>query len=299
MRRRQGSRKRDGSLWVSSLPRSNPNPDSPSPQFTSRLTRPHRARNGLAGHYLEGFHSPSPRSIPLVGFSSFPTFRYPCRRNLSLTRVSRLWNPLHKIILASVHEQRGQTMACGLPVRRLVSLSSLALIFLVLSGMGEPSASSTAIVYPASSTHSSPFASPSPRKQQTSSLKSFIRIYGPAVSLEVTRSHTPLRLRSRAMPVELDSSDLSNASQDSAPPKPPASQHKTPPSPTNAASANRASSQPAAANSSPKAKAVVHDPSSPFWSNAGGIFQPDAQNPIAVSTADAQALQPLVNPIDQ
>ncbi|GAA5934874.1 uncharacterized protein JCM15063_003089 [Sporobolomyces koalae] len=54
---------------------------------------------------------------------------------------------------------------------------------------------------------------------------------------------------------------------------------------------------PTPANAQPKAKAVVPDSGSPMWSNAGGIFQPDAQNPVPVSLPDALLPQQPPNPI--
>ncbi|GAA5915813.1 uncharacterized protein JCM6883_006296 [Sporobolomyces salmoneus] len=162
-------------------------------------------------------------------------------------------------------------------------------------GMGEPTASSTAINPQATSTHSSPFAAPS---HHSTFLTALIKVYPPE---DVDSSET-FRLRRRAPPSEINNSSISVSSNQpglasarSQPQSKPVSPSSNSPSKDTRAS----SAQPVPVNSTPKAKAVIGDSTSPFWSNAGGIFQPNAQNPIAItSSGDDPALpQQLPNQV--
>ncbi|GAA6012936.1 hypothetical protein JCM11491_006235 [Sporobolomyces phaffii] len=153
-------------------------------------------------------------------------------------------------------------------------------------GMGDPTpsttASSTASIAP---THLSPFAAPSAHPSDAFFVDSLIRVRFPSEG-------PPRRLHARAAPDTVDNASPSVANRDA-----PRTQPRSAPAATDAAPRSRFSPQPPTANSSPRAKAVVGDSSSPYWSNAGGIFHPDAQNPTPVSSTEAQALQQFPNPI--
>lgn len=143
----------------------------------------------------------------------------------------------------------------------------------------------------ASSTHSSPFAAPSPYRYDSL----FISPLHVDITLNNTAkssSYQPIRLRSRALPSELDTSSLSSANESpssSSETRQVANREQN----TESHSATRPRPSATVANAQPRAQAVVAEEDSPFWSTAGGIFHPDAQNPMPVSSSDVQALEQL------
>lgn len=170
---------------------------------------------------------------------------------------------------------------------RCKSLLKIAHTGCLCTDMEEPGSETTSNST-ATSTRSSRFSAPSPFRDE-SLVNAIVHIVIPPNDFERS-SYPPLRLRSRALPSELDSGSLSPANANESPSS---SQIRSSPqkaaSPTTLA-ANRDRQSPSA---QPKAQAVVTDSTSPFWSNAGGIFQPDAQNPMPVSSSEVQALQQL------
>ncbi|GAA5975606.1 hypothetical protein JCM5350_002666 [Sporobolomyces pararoseus] len=141
-------------------------------------------------------------------------------------------------------------------------------------------------------TFSTPVASPFPH----ASKPSLAHIDAASSSTDANNIQARLRLRARALASDIDSSSIPVSKENPAGPEAPRSRPKSTDTGSSTPTARRPPSSAAPANASPKAKAVVGDSSnSPFWSNAGGIFQPDAQNPIPISPANAPALQQLPN----
>ncbi|GAA5953077.1 hypothetical protein JCM3765_007402 [Sporobolomyces pararoseus] len=150
-------------------------------------------------------------------------------------------------------------------------------------------------------TPSSPVASASSLRQSSStSNPSLVHIDTASSDMDPNNFQTRLRLRARALASDIDSSSVSVFKENSAgleAPRPPSKPVGTSPS---SSTSKRPPLSGAPANASPKAKAVIGDSSSsPFWSNAGGIFQPDAQNPIPISPANAPVLQQLPSAVPQ